>query len=427
MTGGWLGRVRAVLGNRFALWTVFVLVHLWLGYENLYSPTNPFGDVKSVYRFWMDQAFHSQYWVGIDAPWVYPIVALVPMMLAYAAGSAFYGSTWLSLIFVLDAAALATLTGWGRRRRNLAAGWWWVLSLLALGPISLGRIDAVSVSVALIGLLLLSRHPTAASVLITLATWIKVWPAALLATILIATRHRSAVIGSVIGTSLGIVAIALAFGSGSNVFSFISQQTGRGLQIEAPVSTIWLWRGFAHATGTFVYFDQSILTFQVSGPGTQVASAIMNPLLAIAVVIVAALGIRAMRLRVPVAELLPFLSLGFILCLIVFNKVGSPQYESWIAVPVVIALATGGEARRRFRVPAVVTMVIGVATQAIYPYNYDALTSLHAGMLVLLTARNLLMIALLVWVIIELAVVPRVVATTPRNRKVLANSEEWRE
>jgi hypothetical protein len=422
MTGGWRGRVRAIVANRFTLWAAFVLVHLWLGYENLFSPSNPFGDVKSVYRFWMDEAFVSHYWVGIDAPWVYPIVALVPMMAAYAFGSALYASTWLSLVFVLDAAALATLTGWGRQRRNLAAGWWWVLFLLALGPVSLGRIDAVSVAVVLVGLLLLAKHPTAASVLITLATWIKVWPAAIIATIVIASRHRVAVIGSVIGTSIGIVAIALAFGSGANVVSFISQQTGRGLQIEAPVSTIWLWRGFGHAAGTVVYFDQQILTFQVSGPGTQVASAIMTPLMALAVALVAALGIRAMRRRVPVAELLPLLALGFIMCLIVFNKVGSPQYESWIGVPVVLALATGGLARRRFRVPAIVAMIIAVTTQAIYPYFYDLVVTLHPVMLLVLTARNLLMIALLAWVVVELVAVPRT-----QVRALLADSEEWEE
>lgn len=422
MTGGWLIRVRAIFGNRFSLWLAFVFVHLWLGYENLFSPTNPFGDVTSVYRFWMDQGFHSHYWVGIDVAWVYPIVAIMPMMLAYVFGSALYGSTWLSLIFVLDAAALATLTGWGRQRRNLAAGWWWVIFIIALGPVSLGRIDAVSVAVAIIGLLLLARHPTAATVLLTVATWIKVWPVALLGAIVIATKHRSAAIGSVIGTSIGIVAIALAFGAGANVASFISQQTGRGLQIEAPVSTIWLWRGFAHAAGTYVYFDQTILTFQVSGVGTRLASAIMTPLMTVAVAVVALLGIRAMRRLIPVAELLPLLSLGFVLCLIVFNKVGSPQYESWLGVPVVLALATGGSARRRFRLPAVVTLVIGVMTQAIYPYFYDAVVALNPGLLIVLTIRNLLMIALLVWVVAELLIVSRQPAV-----ESLANSEEWYE
>ncbi|CAN5116289.1 glycosyltransferase family 87 protein [soil metagenome] len=415
MTGGWQRRVRAVIGNRFSLWVAFVLVHLWLGYENLYSPTNPFGDVKSVYRYWMDQAFVSHYWVGVDAPWVYPIVALLPMMVAYVFGSAFYASSWLSFIMVLDAVALATLTGWGRTRRSLAAGWWWVLFLLALGPVSLGRIDAVSVAIAIVGVLLLAKHPTAASVLITLATWIKVWPAALLATIVIASRHRVAVIGSLVGTSIGIIAIALAFGSGTNVLSFITQQTGRGLQIEAPVSTIWLWRGFAGVPETFVYYDTTILTFQVSGPGTQLASAIMSPLLVVAFAAVAALGIRAMRRRVTVAELLPLLSLGFVLCFIVFNKVGSPQYESWLAVPIVLALASGGTSRARFRVPAIAALIIAATTQLIYPYFYDQLVTLHPLMLVVLTVRNLLMIGLFVWVVADLWVVPEKVV----------NSEEW--
>ena len=56
------------------LWVAFVLLHFWLGMLNLYAPGLPLGDVSIVYKFWMDQAFVADYWVGIDSGWVYPIM-----------------------------------------------------------------------------------------------------------------------------------------------------------------------------------------------------------------------------------------------------------------------------------------------------------------------------------------------------------------
>src|SRR5690606_35889819 len=107
--------------------------------------------------------------------------------------------------------------------------------------IALGRIDSVSVPIALIGMLFLAARPRLATVLLTVATWIKVWPAALIGAIAIAVKERWVLVGVGAAVSGAILAVALALGSGSNVFSFVTQQTGRGLQVESPVSTIWMW------------------------------------------------------------------------------------------------------------------------------------------------------------------------------------------
>ena len=396
-----------VVSNRLVLWAAFIAVHLWLGLVNLYSSSYPMGDVRDVYKGWMVEAVGANYWVGIDEVWVYPIVALLPMLAAYAFGPELYPSTWLSLVLVLDAVALATMTGWGRRGKNLAAGWWWVGFLLLLGPIAMGRIDAISVPLALIGMLILAAHPIAATVILTLATWIKVWPAAVIAAIVIAVKQRSAVLASAVATSVGIIVIALVFGSGGHVFSFITEQTGRGLQVESPVATIWLWRAVAGLGSTSVYFDQELLTFQLMGGGVDAASALMTPLMAIAALAVAALGLRALLRRTPALELVPVLSLAFVLVLIVFNKVGSPQYISWLAVPVLLAFVVGGATRRAFSAPIVIALAIALLTQAFYPYLYNDLLVLRPAMVVIITLRNLLLIALFAWAVVSLWRVPR--------------------
>lgn len=83
-------------------------------------------------------------WVGVDLPWVYPILAAVPMLISLLGGAVFFGTVWLALITLLDAAAFALLLRI-RRGRGLAPAAWWLGFLVALGPISLGRIDAVTV------------------------------------------------------------------------------------------------------------------------------------------------------------------------------------------------------------------------------------------------------------------------------------------
>lgn len=399
---------RTVASSSMAVWAAFVLVHLWLGLLNLWAPGLPLGDVTIVYKFWMDQALIAQYWVGIDTVWVYPIVALVPMLAAYAFGPEQYAATWLSMIMVLNAVAFGFLTGWGRSRERVAVAWWWVAFLFLLGPIALGRIDSVTVPLAMIGVLLIARSPVVATVVLTVATWIKVWPAALIAAAVIALRGRLRIVATALLSSALIMIVALTLGSGANVLSFVTQQTGRGLQIEAPVSTFWLWQAAAGVPGAFVYYDQQILTFQINGDGVDVASALMTPLLGLAILVIALLGVRATRSGVAAGDLLPSLSLALVTALIAFNKVGSPQFVSWLAVPVVLGLATRAAGHgRSFRTPAIMVLVIAGLTQFIYPYLYTALLQVQVPMLIVLTGRNAMLFVLLGWAIWSIATAPR--------------------
>jgi hypothetical protein len=204
-------------------------------------------------------------------------------------------------------------------------------------------------------------------------------------------------------TSLAIVGGALAVGSGSNVFSFVTDQASRGLQVEAPVSTPWLWAARAGVPNTFAYFDKVMLTWQLRGPGVETASTLATPLLALVMAAITVLGILAMRNRVAVQDLLPSLALAYVVAFIAFNKVGSPQYLTWLAVPVILGLATNAVGRgRSFRVPAILAAALAALTQVIYPYLYGYLLSLDVGMLVVITVRNALFFVLLGWAIVSI-------------------------
>lgn len=389
--------------NPVALWSSFIMAHLWLGLVNLYGPGLPLGDVTIVYKYWTDQILLGGSWVGIDSAWVYPILAIFPMLAAATFGPTLIASTWLSMILLLDAAAFFAMTERGRRSRNYVAAWWWIAFLILLGPIALGRIDSVTVPIAMIGVLFVARRPAFATVILTVAAWIKVWPIALIMSTLIATKSRWRVFVAATSVSVGIVAISLLFGSGAHVLSFIGQQTGRGLQVESPVSTIWMWQAFTGVSGASVYYDQHILTWQISGNGTTTASALMTPIMALAVVAIVLMSVLALRRGAQAAPLLATTALALVSALIAFNKVGSPQFFAWLAVPVVLGLSTRrADDRWWFAVPACMTLVTAGLTQVIYPYLYGWLLALNPFMLMILSVRNALVFAILGWTLVAL-------------------------
>jgi hypothetical protein len=95
-------------------------------------------------------------------------------------------------------------------------------------------------------------------------------------------------------------------------------------------------------------------------------------------------------------RLLPSLSLALVATFIVFNKVGSPQYITWLAAPVVIGLVYRG---RAFRTPAILIAVTALLTQVIYPNLYDLILNVDPAGLVVLTLRNVMLLVVLAWAV----------------------------
>jgi len=381
-----------------ALWVGFGFAHAVLIAACFLAPGWPLGDVDLVYRAWAEGAASGNFRVGIDTPFVYPILAFVPVILSFAFGPAWYAATWLGLVTLLDAAAFAVLLG-RRGRATTRAAWWWLGFLVLLGPIALARIDAVSVSIVIVALILLASRPLWATALLTIATWVKVWPAAAIAALFVVSKQRWRVAGTAAGTSAVIVLVALFLGSGARVFSFVTEQTARGIQIESPVGIVWMWQAAFRVPGSFLYYDHDILTFQVTGEGVDLAIALMTPLLGIAASAVLLLGWRGMRAGADVDRLFPALMLALVVTMIAFNKVGSPQFMGWLAPPVIFGLLVRPAT---WRVPAALVAVMAALTQLIYPYLYDWLLVAHPAMVLLLTVRNLLEFVLLGWAIREI-------------------------
>jgi hypothetical protein len=390
-TGTTLSRVAS---SPLSLWIAFLAVHLIIGGLAL-AQGKGLGDVMWVYKPWAQLAAQGTEIVGVNADWVYPFAAIVPVMLPLLFGADNYVGGWLTMVLLLNAAAFAVLIV-GREPRRLVAGWWWLAFLLLLGPIAVGRLDSVSAALAIIGVLWLTLHERAAVVVLTVATWIKVWPAAILVAAVVALKSRWRIVATAAVTSAVIVAVPLIFGAGLHVLSFITMQTGRGIQIEAPVATFWMWQAAFHVPGAVVYYDRDLLTFQVTGEGTVAAGSLMNPLFGLTAIVVALIGIRSVRRGTPYTRILPELSLALVTAFIAFNKVGSPQYITWLAAPVIIGLIYQG---RGFKTPSILVLVTATLTQVIYPYLYDGLLVPLPTMVAVLTVRNLMYFVILGWTI----------------------------
>lgn len=400
------------------LWISFVVVHVVvavLGFTLAYAPM---GDVTLVYQPWSTQAVHSHWIMGISEPWVYPQLALLPMLAARVfTGVVSYEIGWALLITLLNALAFAMLIGRGRSAGRATAGWFWLLFILLLGPVGLYRIDAVTVSLALAGCLWLVGRPWLASILLAVVTWMKVWPAALLAAAFVALRRRLVIVGGALLVSAFTLASIAALGGAANAFGFLTDQADRGLQIEAPVSTFYLWAAIADVPRAQIHYSQEMLTFEVTGPGVDAVISVITPLLIAAFVAVGLVGAVMAWRGASFAALFPPLALSLVLVFIVFNKVGSPQFMTWIIVPIAMGLVIR---RHMWLGPALLALAIAGLTFAVYPIGYGALLNGAVVATSVITLRNALLIVLLVWAVVRLVRVPH--RLRPRSPQTSADS-----
>ncbi|WP_342000800.1 hypothetical protein MRBLWH7_001540 [Microbacterium sp. LWH7-1.2] len=390
--------------RRTWVWVAFVLVHavvIWLGFVDDHAAS---WDVDQLYRWWAGLTLSGDAFPGITEDWIYPPLAQLPILLVGAfRGVVDYTLGWGLLVTALDAAAFALLVGRGRSRGRMLAAWFWLAAILALGGVGMYRLDAITVPFAVAGSLWLIGRPWLGSALLAVATWIKVWPAALLATAVIAVRRRLAIIGGAAAVSAVVVAVVLLAGGGPHLLGFVGDQTSRGLQIEAPVSSVYLLLALAEVPGARIFYDPDLITFQITGPSVDTVIMLMTPVLMLGVLAIAVTGaVKAWRGASFVA-LFPPLAAALVLGFIVLNKVGSPQYMTWLIAPIVIGLAID---RRRWLRPAGLTVVILALTQAIFPFWYDWILVLTPAAVWLLVLRNVTLLALFVWVVVRVARVP---------------------
>jgi hypothetical protein len=383
-----------------ALWAAFLAAHVLVAWQGWVYPSQPMGDVVLVYEPWSTSAVSGGAVVGITEAWVYPQLALLPMLLAKllawplagfvgAAGAYLIG--WAVLVTAVDAVAFGVLVGRSGTAARRSAGWFWTFAVLLLGPIGIYRIDAVTVALGLIGGLWLIKRPVVATMLLTVGAWIKIWPGALVLAAVVAARGRVRLLLAAIGACAAIVLVLFLVGADRHLLGFLAEQTGRGMQIESVAATPFMW--LAHSGAASIDYSFEILTFQIDAPGANVLADLLTPVMAIAVMALIVIGAVKAARGASFPRLFPPLALALIAVLIVTNKVGSPQFQTWLIAPVILWIIFD---RTRSGLPAGMVLVLCVLTCLVYPLTYDGLLRAELVPVVLLTVRNLLLIALLV-------------------------------
>jgi hypothetical protein len=385
---------RHVGRSRTALWAAFTAVHGWLAYLGVVLiPTRGFWDVD-LYRWWASLALDAGRWPVLDDPWVYPAGALGPVLapaLTGARSTVGYATGWCVMVTVLDAVAVAVLLRASRGRAPVGA-WWWMAFLPLLGPVAMGRLDAVVAPVTVVALAVAARHPRAAAALLTVGAWIKVAPGALLLPLAAAARRpvRDVVVPAAV-VCAGVVGLVAAGGGLPRVAVFLAEQTRRGLQLESVTATPWVVAGLTDDR-VRIGFDDTLVTWQVAGPGTEVAVTALGVVLPLSVLALGALLLvaRARRGGDPTALLL-WGALAASALLIVTNKVGSPQFVGWLAAPVAVGL-TVTRGRTWAGVGAAVLLTAAL-TQLVFPLGADGLPTGDPVVTAVLVLRNLALVA----------------------------------
>ena len=354
------------------------------------TTAGPFSDTTVndlfVYRTYADLLADGKL-PYVDFGFEYPPLAAIPLWLAGLPGrdEATYAVSFAVLMAgcALVGQQLAARLA-GDRRAGLQVAW-----LLALTPVLIGasvrtHFDALPVALALGGLLALARDRHALGfALLGLGTMTKLFPGllAVVAIVWLVGRgeQRAALRGAAIFAAV-VVLVSLPLAGAGYVDSF-TFHVERPVQIESTPATVLFALGGSEVTGTNLRPDRFKSNGLDGGHATLVA-ALFAVALALALVAVVALAARGRDARHLVltgfAALLAFVALG---------KVFSPQYVIWLAPFAALAWAW------ELRAVAALTAGAIVLTHVEFPSRYFDLINEQGGVILVVAARNALLLA----------------------------------
>jgi uncharacterized membrane protein len=337
----------------------------------------------------------------------YPPLALLPFALPRLATFGlridFSGYVWLFLIqnaifSTLIALTIAQIRGLRAAGSALAL---YALVVAVIAPLLPWRYDLFPALLTALALLCLVRQrPGWAGIWLGLGVAAKLYPIVLLpifGAYSLAGKNRPALLRLALGSAGALAATLLPFvlTAPGPLLSFLRYHQLRGLEVESlPAGAIML----AHVLGRAparIEFNYGAL--QVVSP---LVGAVLSWLLVVFVVIFGAVLASCLaRFREEQAagrvtnESLIAYSVAALLAFIVTNKVFSPQYVIWL-LPFAPLL--------RLR-QASALLAICALTIVQFPFNYDHLLDMELLPVLLLNLRNLLVVALLVWLMVDRA------------------------
>lgn len=344
-----------------------------------------------------------------DFPLEYPPLALLPMTLPQLVNfGQVLGFRGYVCLFWLENAIFTTLIAllllqvrryWQPKQRL------WVLKayiilVTVITPLLPWRFDLFPALLTLLALVfILFERPTIAGIWLGLAIAAKLYPVVLLpifGAYYFASRKYPSLIKLILGT-LGatcIVMLPFALTAGGEMLSFLRYHQLRGLQVESLPAGILCLAHVLQLTKVNLVFNYG--AFHLVSP---LATPILKwlPLISILSfigVISSCLSCFRREYKIKgtiTAQNLVIYTIAVLLTFMIVGKVFSPQYIIWL-----LPFAPLLPARQFWLTAAIFAM-----SMLIFPVGYSFLLKLQPALVVLLNLRNLLVVVLLLWLLIE--------------------------
>ncbi|MFM9130339.1 MAG: hypothetical protein ACKOMW_03680, partial [Actinomycetes bacterium] len=324
------------------------------------------GDVE-LYQFWSLGLIQRIFPIN-DSMWQYPPLAgFVFTIPQYIFGNSNIGFIFTMIFF--DFLILLTILKFGlslyKRKiavslNGFAGAWFWVIWPILMGPLLLTRFDLVPTWFAILGLIAIyEKRIKLAGFLITVGSLLKLWPILILS--ILDRKILSKIVFPIVISSV-LVLIFIEFISVGS-FSFLENQTSRGLQVESVAAVIFvifkLW-------GANVEYPFRFGSLEVEAVFANEIALILNLSTLIFFLIIFTLNIKEKLNSLNVFEK----SLIVIIFAIGLSRVFSPQFWIWIGgISALVILFKDTKLRK------VILMLSTSAllTQILYPALYVGL------------------------------------------------------
>ena len=315
-----------------------------------------FSDVQ-LYDSWAANLTYS-YFVLLDQDprWQYPPLAAVVFLLGYLIAEKTVGFVFLALI--ADALIFLMLTRRAKKESNALPALIWIVAPLVMGPIILGRFDVFPTLLAVFALLHISS-PKRFGVAVAIGALLKVWPILLL---LATPRGRFTQVATWFAVTFGIGILLLGLWWNGNLFSFLSNQSSRGLQIESVGALPFqIWQAGPGSVASAIQFG----AHEIVASETGMVSLVLT---LIGIALIGVLMFWRVTGRLDNSEPAD-IALTVVLISIMTSRVFSPQYMVWVFGLLAVAAFRPQKNFRRILILISISSGLG---QLIYPFLYGS-------------------------------------------------------
>lgn len=324
------------------------------------------GDVE-LYQFWSLGLIQRIFPIN-DSMWQYPPLAgFVFTIPQYIFGNSNIGFIFTMIFF--DFLILLTILKFGLSLykskiavslNGFAGAWFWIIWPILMGPLLLTRFDLVPTWFSILGLIAIyEKRIKLAGFLITVGSLLKLWPILILS--ILDRKILSKIIFPIVISSV-LVLIFIEFISVGS-FSFLENQTSRGLQVESVAAVIFvifkLW-------GANIDYPFRYGSLEVEAVFANEIALILNLSTLIFFLIIFILNIKDKLNSLNIFEK----SLIVIIFAIGLSRVFSPQFWIWIGgISALVILFKDTKLKRVI----LILSSSALLTQILYPTLYVGL------------------------------------------------------